>query len=71
MHVYFIIFTKEKCVCVCTLVLSHVHLFETPWTLAHQLLYWWNFPGKNTGVGCHSLLQGIFWTQGWNQCLLN
>ena len=21
-------------------------------------------PGKNTGVGCHSLLQGIFWTQG-------
>ena len=23
-------------------------------------------PGKNTGVGCHSLLQGIFLTQGWN-----
>ena len=21
-------------------------------------------PGKNTGVGCHALLQGIFWTQG-------
>ena len=20
----------------------------------------WNFPGKNTGVGCHFLLQGIF-----------
>ena len=27
-------------------------------------------PGKNTGVGCHSLLQGIFLTQGLNQCLL-
>ena len=27
-------------------------------------------PGKNTGVGCHSLLQGIFWTQGSNPCLL-
>ena len=26
----------------------------------------WNSPGKNTGVGCHSLLQGIFLTQGWN-----
>ena len=26
----------------------------------------WNFPGKNTGVGCHSLLQGIFLTQGSN-----
>ena len=25
----------------------------------------WDFPGKNTGAGCHSLLQGIFPTQGW------
>ena len=23
-------------------------------------------PGKNTGVGCHALLQRIFWTQGLN-----
>ena len=23
-------------------------------------------PGKNTGVSCHALLQGIFPTQGWN-----
>ena len=28
-------------------------------------------PGKNTGVSCHSLLQGIFPTQGSNQCLLS
>ena len=27
-------------------------------------------PGKNTGVGCHALLQGIFPTQGSNSCLL-
>ena len=27
-------------------------------------------PGKNNGVGCHALLQGIFWTQGLNPCLL-
>ena len=27
-------------------------------------------PGKNTGVGCHSLLQGIFPTQGLNLGLL-
>ena len=26
----------------------------------------WDFPGKNTGEGCHFLLQGIFPTQGWN-----
>ena len=24
----------------------------------------WNFPSKNTGVGCHFLLQGIFPNQG-------
>ena len=28
-------------------------------------------PGKNTGVGCHSLLQGIFPTQGSNLGLLH
>ena len=28
-----------------------------------------NYPGKNTGVGCHFLLQGIFPTQGSNPCL--
>ena len=30
----------------------------------------WTCPGKNTGVGCHTLLQGIFPTQGSNLCLL-
>ena len=35
-----------------------------------RLLYPWNFPGKNTGVGCHFLLQGIFPTQRSNLCLL-
>ena len=27
-----------------------------------------DFPGKNTGVGCHLLFQGIFLTQGLNPC---
>ena len=31
-----------------------------------RLLRPWDFPGKNTGVGCHFLLQGIFLTQGSN-----
>ena len=35
-----------------------------------RLLCPWNSPGKNTGVGSHSLLQGIFLTQGLNLCLL-
>ena len=32
----------------------------------HGLYSPWNFPGQNTGVGSHSLLQGIFPTQGSN-----
>ena len=31
----------------------------------------WDFPGKNTGVGCHALLQGIFLTQGSTPGLLH
>ena len=34
-----------------------------------RFLCLWDFPGKNTGVGCHFLLQGIFPTQGWSPCL--
>ena len=50
---------------------SHVWLFATPRTIAHQLLCPWDFPGKNTGVGYHSLLQRIFPTQGLNLHLLH
>ena len=39
----------------------------TLWTTAWiRLLCPWNSPGKNTEVSCHSLLQGIFLTQGSN-----
>ena len=31
----------------------------------------WNSPGKNTGEGCHALLQGIFPIQGPNPGLLH
>ena len=31
-----------------------------------RLLCPWGFPGKNTGGGCHFLVQGIFTTQGSN-----
>ena len=46
--------------CVCAL--RRVWLFATPWTVAHQApLYPWDFPGKNTGVGCISSSQGSSW----------
>ena len=35
--------------------------------LSRFSLLWLNSPGKDTGVGCHALLQGIFRSQG---CLL-
>ena len=35
-----------------------------------RLLSPWDSPGKNTGVGCYALLQGIFPTQGSNPGLL-
>ena len=39
---------------------------STPGSFVHG-----DSPGKNTGVGCHALLQGIFPTQGSNPVLLN
>ena len=38
----------------------------TPWTTPTRCLCPWDSPGKSTGVGCHSFLQEIFWTQGLN-----
>ena len=35
-----------------------------------RLLCPWDSPGKNTGAGCHALLQGIFPTRGSHLCLL-
>ena len=36
-----------------------------------RLLCPWNSSGKNTGVNCHALLQGIFQTQGSNLSLMS
>ena len=57
-------------VVVCARVLNHVWLFATWWPQPTRLLCPWGYPGKNTGVGCHFLLQGIFPTQGSNPSLL-
>ena len=47
-------------------VLSHVRLFVTHKLYPARLLCPWDSIGKNPGVGCHFLLQGIFPTQGSN-----
>ena len=54
-------------------MLSHfgcVRLFVTPWTTPTRLFCPWDSSGKDTGVGWHALLQGIFPTQGSNLHLL-
>ena len=38
----------------------------SPWEVATQVPLSMDSPGRNTGVGCHFLLQGIFQIQGWN-----
>ena len=55
--------------CVCH-VLSRAWLLVTPWTAAHQAPLSTDFPGKNTGVGCHAFIEGIFPTQRSNLHLL-
>ena len=56
----------------CAQSLCHVRLFGTPDSVALQTpACLWDFSGKNTGVGCHFLLQGIFPTQGLNPCILH
>ena len=55
---------KESCVCGS---LQNVKVAQSCPTLQpHGLHSPWNSPGKNTGVGSLSLLQGIFPTQGLN-----
>ena len=55
---------------------SHAQLCLTPrdprdWSPPGSSVLAWNFLGKNTGVGCHFLLQGIFSIQGSDSCLLH
>ena len=47
-------------------MLSHVQLFATHGLQPAKLFCPWDSPGKNAGVSCHSLFQGIFLTQGLN-----
>ena len=47
-----------------------IWIFVIPWTIVCKRQCPCDFLGKNTGVGCHFLLQGIFLTQRWNYLLL-
>ena len=65
---YFLI--RIICVCVCTLSSLVVSNSCNPMDCSPPGSCPWDFPGKNTGVGCHFHFQGIFLTQGSNLCLV-
>ena len=56
---------NSKAACVNAKLLQLRSLFVTLWTVICPR----HSPGKNTGMGCHALLQGIFWTLGLNSSL--
>ena len=56
-------------ICLKSKGLSVVSSSTTVWKYC-RLLCPWDFPDKNTGVGCHFLLQGVFQTQGWKPRIL-
>ena len=61
------------CICEC-LYATLLVVSDSLWSYglsSARLLCPRDSPGKNTGVGCHVLLQGIFLTQGSNPCLLH
>ena len=59
-------------ICVCVLVAQIMSESLRPHGLwPTRLFYPWDPPGKDTGVSCLSLLQGIFMAQGLNLGLLH
>ena len=57
--------------CVCVSLQSFLTLCDPmDCSLSGSSAHGKNSPGKNTGLGYHALLQGIFLTQGPNLCLL-
>ena len=48
-----------------------VQLFCNPINQPARLLCLWDFPGRNSEVGCHILLQGIFAAQESNPYLIS
>ena len=63
--------SQSGTLCVVLNRFSCVRLFVTLQTAATRFLCPWDSPGKNTGVNCHTLFQGILPTQGLNPGLLH
>ena len=75
-HISFLLYFYDTCelsICCCCCRLDANSCTTLLWPHGLQpfrLLCLWDFPSKNTGVGCHCLFQGIFPTQLSNLRLL-
>ena len=69
MHIFWAVFQARTCAHAKSLqsrpILCNPMDYSPPGSSVHGIIL-----GKNTGVGCHFLPQGIFLTQGSNPCLL-
>ena len=57
--------------CVCAQLLKQCPTLQPHGLQPARIFCPWNFSGKNTGVGCYFLLQGIYPTQVWSLGLLH
>ena len=62
-HIYIYVY------CCCSVTKSYPTLLQPYELQSARPLHPWNFPGKNTGVSCHFLLQRLFPTQALNPWL--
>ena len=62
---------RKQCVCVHVVPSVVSDSLRLHGLYPARLLCPWDAPGKNTGVGCHFLLQGSFPTQGSDPHLLH
>ena len=59
---------ERECMLSCSVVSNSLLPYGL---LRTRILYPWDSPGRNTGVGCHALHQAIFPTQESNPRLLS
>ena len=75
LHSEFSVLTKPKVEMQTIAYVSRMSLNSFLWILSkdwcNRLLFPWNYPDKNIGVGCHFLPQGICLIQGLNPRLMS
>ena len=67
----YIYLNPKRLTCVCAQSLAMSNSLQPHGLHPARLLCPWDIPGKDTGLGCHFFLQGMFQTQRLNLCPLH